>query len=224
MRFLRNVAIVIVLAVCGLFACDFLTKETQRFRLSIEVETPEGIKSASSVISVTFRESNWGLPETRGLHTSVRGDAVFLDLGQGRNLVALLGFGENGLDQSKLTQLVRIALAPRQRMNWRDSTNLRGAGVLTSGDIPTLITFTDINEPKSARLVDPNALSATFGPGYRFLRAFVETTTDRPVQNIDKVLPWWSRPDRPTVAALYAWRTTKYGPSIVPEHLFRRDD
>ncbi len=115
MRFLRNVAIVIALAACSLFACDFLTAQTQRFRLTIEVETPEGVKSASSIISATFRDSNWGLSETRGLHTSVRGDAVFLDLGQGRNLVALLGFGDNGLDQSKLTQLARIALRTKTK-------------------------------------------------------------------------------------------------------------
>ncbi len=174
MRFLRNVAIVIALGVQP-FRVRFLTALTQRFRLTIEVETPEGVKSASSIISATFGDSNWGLSETGEVYIQAcAAMPFFLDLGQGRNLVALLGFGDNGLDQSKLTQLARIALAPRQRMSWRESANLRGAGELASDDIPTLITFTDINEPKSARLVDPDGLSAAFGPGYRFLQAFVK--------------------------------------------------
>jgi hypothetical protein len=222
-RFLRNLVITIAVLVFGVFAYDFLTAHTQRFRLTIEVETPEGIKSASNVIETTFRDSNWGLPQSRGLHVKVRGDAVFLDLGHGHNLVALLGFGENGLDQSKLAQLARFALAPGQRVSWQDSVNLKGAGELPRSHIPTLITFTDINDPKSARLVDPDLMSASFGPGYRFLRATVETTNDRPSQNIDKTLPWWSQPGRPTGAAMYAWLTTRSGPSIDSKTLFRRE-
>jgi len=51
----------------------------------VDVETPEGVKSASGVMAVHPDRSY-----SRGGHTRTKGDAVFVDLGGGKNLVALL--------------------------------------------------------------------------------------------------------------------------------------
>ena len=58
----------------------------------------------------------------------------------------------------------------------------RAAGVITLPDYqyPMLVTFEDITDPASVRLVDPADLAASFGPGVR-LKSVVLEVTDEPV-------------------------------------------
>jgi hypothetical protein len=93
---------------------------TSRFRLTIEVETPDGIKSGSSVIETTFWESaGWGPIEARGVRAEARGEAVFVDLGHGSFVVGLLGWGPIAQDE-KIYSLTRDALSPGRQISWRD--------------------------------------------------------------------------------------------------------
>src|SRR5256885_8457624 len=62
-----------------------INRPGHKYRLTVEVETPEGIKSASGVLAV---HPDRGY--SRRGHTATKGDALFVDLGQGKNLVALL--------------------------------------------------------------------------------------------------------------------------------------
>src|SRR3954469_20001022 len=55
------------------------------FRLIIDVDTPSGLKTGSSVISLTWRsQMPIGL---RSAVTQVKGEAVFVDLGGGRHVI-----------------------------------------------------------------------------------------------------------------------------------------
>jgi hypothetical protein len=70
-----------------------INRPGHKYRLTVEVETPEGVKSASGVLSVhPDRGYN-----RRG-RTSTRGDAVLVDLGGGKNLLALLAHADKSLD------------------------------------------------------------------------------------------------------------------------------
>jgi len=61
------------------------------YRLKVEVETPQGLRSGSSVIWVkAVRNPSWVNPEGRGVRTLFRGEAVSIDLPNGRTLFALL--------------------------------------------------------------------------------------------------------------------------------------
>jgi hypothetical protein len=62
-----------------------INRPSHKYRLTVEVETPEGIKSASGVLAV---QPDRGY--SRSGHTRTMGDAVLLDLGGGNNLIALL--------------------------------------------------------------------------------------------------------------------------------------
>lgn len=65
--------------------------ETLRYRLTIEVETPQGVRSGSSVIEVRgVRNPDWVNIEGRGTRASFRGEAVAVDLPHGKTLFALL--------------------------------------------------------------------------------------------------------------------------------------
>jgi hypothetical protein len=197
---------------------------THRFCLTIEVETPDGIKTASSVIETSAWESgNWGPIEARGIRRDFRGRAVFVDLGHGQNLIALLGFGPRG-DQEKLFRLASTALAPGEKFGWKEEYKVKLPGVLPSEDIPTLITFTNLNDPASAILVDPADMAKNFGPGYAFRQAVLETTNDSVSGNIGKILPWWRSPGRPSAVAYRAWRESLINDAAVPpEDLFQKE-
>jgi hypothetical protein len=67
-----------------------INRPAHKYRLTVEVETPEGRKSASGVLAVHPDRSYSRRGQTRTL-----GDAVFVDLGQGKNLVALLAHIDN---------------------------------------------------------------------------------------------------------------------------------
>ena len=67
-----------------------------RFRLGVEIATPEGPRAGSSVIEVRTTNYKSGLPEMRGLRSTVRGEAVFVDLGARGHVIAILGFGPTG--------------------------------------------------------------------------------------------------------------------------------
>src|SRR5882724_13674282 len=67
-----------------------INRPGHKYRLTVEVETPDGRKSASGVMAV---HPDRGY--SRGGHTRTKGDAVLVDLGGGRNLVALLAHIDN---------------------------------------------------------------------------------------------------------------------------------
>src|SRR3954453_13288621 len=68
-----------------------INRPGHKYRLTVEVETPEGVKSASGVMAV---HPDRGY--SRGGRKQTKGDAVFVDLGGGRNLVALLTHIDDG--------------------------------------------------------------------------------------------------------------------------------
>ena len=119
-------------------------------------------------------EKSGMLPETDGVLNSVRGEAVFLDLGEGRNLVALLARGPNAEGADPLHDWAPPALG-RMREGWyRDAPRWTGVARLRGDLAPALATFADLSDPGSARLVRPTEFGAVFGPGYSFVGALLE--------------------------------------------------
>jgi hypothetical protein len=195
---------------------------SNRFRLTVEVDTPDGLKSGSSVIETVSSESG-GLPDARGVRSTVKGEAIFVDLGHGKNLIAILGWGKFGEDENKIFYLTRAALAPNRKVEWKDEHKLKGRGDLPPSFFPTLITFSDLENPATAKVVSPAELAATFGPGYSLRRMTLETTSAPVTRGIEKKLLWWSLPGRPASIAKRAWREgVRTGVSQVPEDLFQK--
>src|ERR1700737_2052499 len=81
MRLAVAAVMAFALAACG-------RSESYRYKLTLAVNTPDGVKRGSSVVEVLFREVS--IPE-RGTMNRLRGQALYLDLGPGaRPLIALL--------------------------------------------------------------------------------------------------------------------------------------
>lgn len=143
-------------------------------KITVEVETPEGPKAASSVIRKTFvHADNWfDPPEARGASQSVSGEAVVLEVAPGKYLFALLK-GLPSPFEVFFPGEKPLEVASRMEL-------LRESRTLTSDLYPLLVTFTDIDDPTTVQRVDPSDLAAVFGTGYA-LKAITLEITDEPV-------------------------------------------
>ncbi len=135
-------------------------------KLTLEIGTPHGPVSASSVVEVTADFEPAVLPEAHSLFFSWRGEAVVADLGNGRFLFALLG---SPVAQAQYTWQDVYDAVEKKPDNRGFS---RFAKALVKRDdvrpmarkaYPTLVTFDDIDDPATVKRVDPDDMDAALG-------------------------------------------------------------
>jgi hypothetical protein len=125
-----------------------INRPGHKYRLTVEVETPDGVKSAANVMAV---HPDRGY--SRGGHTRARGDAVFVDLGGARNLVALLAHLDNGkldLDGINYVALRAYKVAGRN-VSFNEMNRMTGTVPVTGALIPVLVTFAVADDPGTMR-------------------------------------------------------------------------
>jgi len=66
----------------------------------------------------------------------------------------------------------------------------RGPRKITPEALPDLVTFADIDDPRSVIEVDPNNLQATLGQGVTWNEITLEMTDEPITTGIEKKLPW----------------------------------
>jgi hypothetical protein len=178
---LRNIfalaAALLLLAGCG------PTLE-YRYRIKIEIDTPKGIVSSANVVEThwTVQSGWWVPPDARGARRGNIGDAVFVDLGEGKHVVALLVLGATATEYGAFSEIVPRALGLLQvdvktlRARVEDALERKAVFEVPREVLPKLATFRDLNDPWSARILNPNTddFAQAFGPGYRFRRATIQ--------------------------------------------------
>jgi hypothetical protein len=174
-----------------------------RYRLTLEVETPEGLRTGSGVIEHFVRWNDGilrGLGAGPGLAIATLGEAVIVDLGpRGLLLCALTRDLANFKSQD---ELLLPAIFPFSE--WGGSIENYGAFLrrLESRQptrdvpfevLPLLARFRAPMDPTSAERVQPGNLAASFGAGIR-LRRVTAQITDDPVSPpaITRKMPWIS--------------------------------
>jgi len=162
-----------------------------RYRLTIEVDTPEGLKSGSSVIETTVRDDteSWGPPEARMVRSRTKGEAVFVDLGSGKHVIALLVMGPTGADDPDFNRLLPNLFPHRELNEMRSWQDRKGQFTVAANLVPTLVILPDVNSPTTAQVVRPDEFETVFGPGVRFRRAWVEMTRDPITAELEQRLP-----------------------------------
>lgn len=141
-----------------------INRPAHKFRLTVEVETPEGRKSASGVVAVHPDRSYTRRGQTRTL-----GDAVYVDLGQGRNLVALLAHVDNNrlvLDDVSYVALRAYGAASGKRVPFSEMSRQTGTVPVKGELVPVLVSFADPAQPGTARKVAPDDAETVLGKGF----------------------------------------------------------
>jgi len=164
-----------------------------RYRVTVAVRTPQGVRSGSSVWE--WRLSRPTVALATAYDGKFRGEAVAVDVAPGQTLFALIR-GEDGstsyaelLPEWTFGDTAR-SLRGERRVHGSDRVNdLRDVAsrvgervTLSCGGkpgCPMLVTFTNIADPKSVTRVDPNNLTASFGQGYALDAITVEVTRDK---------------------------------------------
>ncbi len=158
--------------------------------MTLVVETPQGDRQGSSVVWIRHWFYPQILPDAGHQDRKWGGEAAVVDLGEGKFLFALPINGDPiyGAFGDLLSQKTTGG-----KEYYRVIEGLVGleARQVPLGDLPTLVTFTDVNDPTSIALVDPHDIAKSFGDGYTLKSAFVEVTRD-PVTSgqVGQVLDW----------------------------------
>jgi hypothetical protein len=165
-----------------------------RYRMTVEVMVDGAVHSGSSVIEVKI-QTQPNLLSNPTIVPHVVGEATRVDLGDGRNVFALLLGGRDAENVNYSYQIIpRLFHVSYENNDLPKLASLRGSRELTGDNIPTLVTFADLNDLKTARLVGPNEFESVFGHGVHFKRMWIEMTEEAPTQKIQKILPWLPHP------------------------------
>ena len=190
----------VLLTACGLVK----SYEPSRYRLTVEVDTPQGLRTGSSVIEVTAGEVGTTLG---GANSEARGEAVAVDLPGGQTLFALMkGDAETYNFPAQVMYLVTPfergdkpkgfgPLLEAVRANRKVNVVKRMRPGVFQVDppfsaYPMMVRFRDIADPKTVERVDPHNLAASFGDGVKLRRITVQMTEEPVTRSLSRRLPW----------------------------------
>jgi hypothetical protein len=171
------------LATLSLTSCS--NRQTEwRSKITVDVETPNGLVSGSSVTREVASLTSGALvpPEARGGGHGRFGEAVVVEVAPGKYLFALL--------PSPDSAHVFFPGRPPAEMDAKFAT-LRESRAIPANLYPMLVTFGDVNNPKSVKKVDPKNLAASFGAGYRLKGMTLEITDEALTEGaVEAALEW----------------------------------
>lgn len=160
-----------------------------RYKMTVSVETPEGLKTGSAVreVSVKFEPRPGYKPHPYYVTTKVKGEAVVVDLGERGVLFALI-------DPDDYRFVFEAfpgppGLTPEGMKHYAD---LLPGQKSTLDSMPWLVTFVDRSEPRTIKAVTKANISDVFGQGVTLNRVGIEITTDAIIWGVvDKYLEWF---------------------------------
>jgi|JI10StandDraft_1071094.scaffolds.fasta_scaffold10247_5 hypothetical protein len=164
-----------------------------RYKMTVSVETPEGLKTGSAVreVSVKFEPRAGYKPHPYHVTTKVKGEAVVVDLGERGVLFALIdpddyrfvfeafpgppGLTLEGAEfYSSLVAGQKNLLEPDPKRN------------------PRLAKFSNKNDYRTISLILPDELSSFYGMGVVLKEISVEISNSPLTQKVDGYLPSYS--------------------------------
>jgi len=176
------------------FYVNLSVRESYRQKMAVEVETPAGLRSASSVVGVVQGDQKLvlGQPGGRG-YADLSGEAVVLEwrrvdtclrCSMGAMLAQQVFAPEIGLNGLPITH-------PDMEVWLKWLAKLRIRREMPKKLYPLLVTFADIDDPKTVRRVDPDDLAASFGPGVALKSISIEITGEKVTTGkVEQVLGW----------------------------------
>lgn len=176
---------------------------TWRYKVTVSIETPEGIKTGSAVREIHVVHVPRTLPEV-GSSVDIKGEAVVVDLGKRGVVYAVMGTD----DQYTLFNAFPVEGATTgEGIRYYKSLKPGTRTSLKWTDRPLLVTFQNPADPKTVEavyrisskimypkddtdLVIEDTLEKTFGKGVRLKDITVEMTDEKVTERIEKWLSW----------------------------------
>ena len=167
---------------CGLFGGN-----SYRFKMTVEVDTSQGIKTGSSVFQVTARKLAALTSEEAEVSDGLKGEAVIVDLTEGPVFVLL----KSPQEALYLHRAATVALSGKMFTSLDELVDMVGdlgswfgsaKAELPAKEWPLMVRFGDIKDPKSLEAVDPAAIGVK--------RIVLETTSDDVTTGIENRLMW----------------------------------
>jgi hypothetical protein len=179
------------------------------YRISVGIDTPEGLRAGAGVWSFELRRGNID----QGFTSRFQGEAIPIDLPNGKTIFALLDLrGPDNLPvidiQGRLPELVTTRrLFPNGRFpppagisrpeiikyiqkHVHNRVKLNCKSEPYPGECPLLVSFRNPADPNSVYALDPDNLTEELGPGYTLDGMYLQVTDDRPTHQLERRLPW----------------------------------
>ena len=178
-------------ATVALPGCSLLNSTASyRFRMTVEVDTPQGVKTGSSVMEV-FAQKHAALTSEEGSGFSSglsRAEAVVIETSNGPIFALLTRADDKRTYGGEMTEaLAQMAHNGDWKTYMAAVKQLSGkAGIkaeLPRAAWPMMVRFRDLGDPKSVERVEPATVGVT--------RILLETTDDAVTTGIEKRLPVW---------------------------------
>lgn len=209
----------------ALGGCGTRPDASYRYKLTISVETPEGMKTGSNVVELDYYRNSTGAPHR------TYGQALVLDLGASGTLVVMLTQGQreawrlrtdweeddpSGIIFKKCGRDMRKVFDPIDMV--RSIADCKAAypldpifpGNSDPSEQPDILLLKNAKDPASARVVDPYHPEAVLGPGVLVRSMTVQLTDELLTHGVDDHLPWvrkwWGQIEAPEI----------FGPGPIP--------
>lgn len=194
------IAGLVIVGLGGLIAAlamgDLLAAGSWRYKMTVVVETPEGIKTGSAVREVSVKDNPKITPETIP-HIEIKGEAVAVDLGARGVLFALLkNYRGTNYAHNVVYRTIGGNLSPEGIRFLQNATGKKA--VLEPRRYPMLVMFRDITDPKTVTPVlefaDDGSIKADyfeelFGKGVKLKEISIEITDEPVTWGIKKIRP-----------------------------------
>jgi hypothetical protein len=195
MKTLGSALVIMVIAgVLGVIALDryVFPSYVHRYRLTIELDDDGQVRSNSGVIQVTWTgQPKFG--EAPTWYSKIKGQAIFVDLQARGALLAILSGGYPRQDVSVNPDFLALRAFASDALSPEALDALgraRAKKELGPTRLLRMVWLSNIDDPRSARLIDLRDLGTTIDPKLRFRRAEVELTDDPVTTDLSSHLPW----------------------------------
>jgi hypothetical protein len=146
-----------------------------RYKITVEIETPEGVKIGSSVRQVIIKRKEIGWSRINNsphyvFNEKLTGEAVVIDLGERGVVFSLIQLGDyhdalNAFDIKTYQEVVDLPLGSKAKL---------------TDKLPIFVTFKNMDDPKSVKGLNKQDLSRDLGQGVH-LKSVTIKITEAPV-------------------------------------------
>ncbi|MFT3998057.1 MAG: hypothetical protein QM667_11690 [Asticcacaulis sp.] len=162
----------------GMSGCAKKRHPNYHYKLTLNFESEGHIYSGSSVVEVKSLEGQT-IGNGNVYQEKLKGEGVLVDFGGGKVILSLLEWNLNGGSSRTLTSKIDIY----------QLVALREARALTIEQLPVMITFDDVGNPASYRIIEVNKETGEVLPGIKFVSAVIEITDEHATFVIEKKIP-----------------------------------